>query len=54
MSLSVGVVFAIILVLASPILWVVWRLLADLGERSNASRGAIRPETVEQWRRRAA
>jgi len=37
MYLGVVFVYALILVLASPIIWVVWWLLADLGERAAGS-----------------
>jgi hypothetical protein len=33
MYLGVVFVYAIVLVLASPIIWVAWWLLADFGER---------------------
>ena len=32
MYLSVGILFVLILVLVSPLIWVAWWLLADLGE----------------------
>jgi hypothetical protein len=37
MYLSVVIVYAIILVLVSPVIWVAWWLLADLGERATVS-----------------
>jgi len=54
MYLSVGVVFAIILVLASPIIWVAWWLRADRGERANGSYTSVDPLTIAEPRRRAA
>jgi len=37
MYLGVVFVYAIIFVLASPLIWVLWWLLADLGERASGS-----------------
>lgn len=54
MYLSVGVVFAIILALASPVIWVAWWLLADLGERVSGSQPAAYPTVTAESRRRAA
>ena len=53
MYLGVGIVFALIIVLASPLIWVAWWLLADVGEASG-SRGATRQEIEGQPSRRAA
>lgn len=54
MYLSVGVVLAIILVLLSPVIWVAWWLLADLGSGAGGSYGPIRFESAERSHRRAA
>ncbi|HEY3196296.1 MAG TPA: hypothetical protein VGK42_13770 [Candidatus Dormibacteraeota bacterium] len=54
MYLSVGIVFALILVLASPFIWVAWWLLADVGEAASGSRGATHQEIQGQPTRRAA
>ncbi len=54
MYLSVGVVLAIILVLAPPIFWVAWWLLADLAERASGSYITVHPMTTAVSRRRAA
>ncbi|HEX7262808.1 MAG TPA: hypothetical protein VF383_01395 [Candidatus Dormibacteraeota bacterium] len=35
MYLSVGVVAVLVLVAASPLIWVAWWLLADLGQRAS-------------------
>jgi hypothetical protein len=37
MYLSVAIVYAIILVLVSPVIWVAWWLLADLWETATGS-----------------
>ena len=42
MYLSVGIVFALILILASPLIWVAWWLLADLGEAVGSDGGSAR------------
>jgi len=54
MYLSVGVVIAIVLVLASPLIWVGWWLLADLGEKVNGSYGSNHATVTAAPRRRAA
>jgi hypothetical protein len=54
MYLSVGVVFALILILASPLIWVAWWLLADIGEAVSGSSGHTAREFEGQPRRRAA
>lgn len=54
MYLSVGVVVAIVLVLASPIIWVSWWLLADFSERGNGSYRAEHTVATGQSRHRAA
>lgn len=41
-------VFAMILVLLSPVIWVAWWLLADLGEKMSGSAA----ETNETWEKR--
>lgn len=54
MYLSVGVVFAIILVMVSPMIWVVWWLFADLGERATGSYRTVHHESPGEEGRRAA
>ena len=54
MYLSVGVVVAIVLVLASPIIWVGWWLLADFSGRGNDSDRAGHTVAIGQSRHRAA
>jgi hypothetical protein len=54
MYLGVVLVYTIILVLISPIIWVVWWLLADLGEKATGSYGAEHHVSAELPRRRAA
>jgi hypothetical protein len=53
MYLSVGVVFLIAVVLLSPVIWIAWWLLAELGSRANGSY-ADRHEIAERSYRRAA
>lgn len=53
MFLSVGVVLLIALVLLSPVIWVAWWMLAELGSRANGSY-ADKHETAERSYRRAA
>lgn len=53
MKLATAVV-VLVVVLAPPILWVVWWLLADLGERANGSYRAARYTSTGEPRRRAA
>jgi len=54
MYLSVGVVVAIVVVLASPIIWVGWWLLADFSERGNGSHRAEHTVAIGRSRHRAA
>lgn len=54
MYLSVGIVFALILVLASPLIWVAWWLLADLGQAVNGSNDSSAYQFEGQPRRRVA
>ena len=54
MYLSIVFVYAIILVLASPILWVAWWLLADLGESATGSLTTVHFVTTAESHRRAA
>ena len=54
MYLSVFIVYAIILVLVSPVIWVAWWLLADLGERATGSYRRLQSVTTPQSRRKAA
>ena len=54
MYLSVVFVYAIILVLASPLIWVAWWLLADLGEPAIGSFTTVHFVTTAESRRRAA
>lgn len=51
MYLSVGVVFLIAFVLLSPVIWIAWWLLAELGSRADGSY-AERHEIPDQsyWR----
>lgn len=53
MYLSVGVVLAIILVLASLVICPAWWLLVDLGERVGGSQPAVYPTATAESRRRA-
>jgi hypothetical protein len=46
MYLSVFIVYAIILVLASPVIWVAWWLLADIGESATGSYLTLHPVTT--------
>ncbi len=52
MYLAVGLWATIILLMASPLLWVGWWLLADLGERATNPR-AVSGSAVRQQRPRA-
>ena len=54
MYLSVGVVVAIVVVLASPIIWVGWWLLADFSERGNGSHRAEHTVAIGRSRHHAA
>lgn len=54
MYLGVVFVYAIILVLAFPLIWVVWWLLADLGERATGSYTKVHSLPTAESRRRAA
>jgi len=54
MYLGVVFVYALILVLASPIIWVVWWLLADLGERAAGSYTRVHYVPTSESHRRAA
>jgi hypothetical protein len=54
MYLSVAVVYAIILMFVSPIIWVVWWLLADLGQRANGSYKTVHRVTSAESRRQVA
>ena len=54
MYLGVGIVFALILVLASPLIWVAWWLLADLGQAAGGSSGDSARDVEGHHRRRAA
>ena len=51
MYLGVVFVYAIILVLASPIIWIVWWLLADLGERAAGSYTRVHSVSTAESRR---
>jgi hypothetical protein len=53
MYLSVGVVVMIAMVLLSPVIWIAWWLLAELGSRANGSY-ADRHESEDRSYRRAA
>jgi 4-hydroxybenzoate polyprenyltransferase len=54
MYLSVGVVLAIMLVMLSPVTWVVWWLLADLGEQASGSYPTMHRVIPGEQHRRAA
>jgi hypothetical protein len=54
MYLGVVFVYAIILVLASPLIWIAWWLLADLGERASGSYTTVRSVPTAGSRRQAA
>ena len=54
MYLSVAVVYAIIVVFASPIIWVAWWLLADISQRANRSYKKVHRVTSAQSRRQVA
>lgn len=54
MYLSVFIVYAIILVFASPVIWVAWWLVADLAERATGSYRRPLSVTTPQLRRQAA
>ena len=54
MYLSVFIVYAIILVLVSPVIWVAWWLLADLTETATGSYMTLHPVTTPESLRRAA
>jgi hypothetical protein len=51
MYLSVVFVYALILVLVSPVMWVAWWLLADLGERATRSDTGPHSPTRSESRR---
>jgi hypothetical protein len=52
MYLGTLFVYAIILVVLSPVIWVAWWLLADLGSRATGSHGSLHyePATHSHWR----
>jgi hypothetical protein len=54
MYLSVFIVYAIILVFASPVIWVAWWLVADLAQRATGSHRRLHSVTIPQSRRQAA
>jgi hypothetical protein len=54
MYLGVVFVYAIILVLASPIIWIVWWLLADLSERAAGSYTRVHAVPTAESRRQVA
>lgn len=53
MYLGVGVVFLIVLMLLSPVIWIAWWLLGVLG-RAKGSRDGGYPNSAERMRGRAA
>jgi hypothetical protein len=53
MYLGVVLIFAMILVLLSPAIWIAWWLLAGLGSRAKDSYGDVH-ESFEHSYRRAA
>jgi hypothetical protein len=54
MYLAVVFVAAIILVMMSPVLWVVWWLIADLGEGASGTHSTTRYASTGPGLRRAA
>jgi hypothetical protein len=54
MYLGVFFVYAIIFVLAFPLIWVAWWLLADLGERAAGSYTIVHSVPAAASRRQAA
>ena len=54
MYLGVVFVYAIILVSASPLIWVAWWLLADLGKRAAGSYTTVHSVPAAASRRQAA
>jgi hypothetical protein len=54
MYLGVVFVYAIIVVLASPIIWIVWWLLASIGETAKSSYPTLPLVTNAKSRLRAA
>jgi len=54
MYLGVVFVYAIILVFASPLIWIAWWLLADLGERASGSYTTVHSVPTAGSRRQAA
>ena len=53
MYLGVGVVFLIVLMLLSPVIWIAWWLLGVLGRAKGQRQGGYQSST-ERIRRRAA
>ena len=54
MYLGVVFVYAIIFVLASPLIWILWWLVADLGERASGSYTTVHSVHAAASRRQAA
>jgi hypothetical protein len=54
MYLTVGVVFVLMLVLASPVIWVAWWWLADFGEAVNGSNDSPAHQLEGKPRRQVA
>jgi hypothetical protein len=54
MYLATAFVYAIILVLVSPLVWVAWWVVAGLGPRANGSYSTVHRLTSAESRRRAA
>lgn len=54
MYLATAFVYAIILVLVSPLIWVAWWVVADLGQRADGSYATVHHVTSAESRRRAA
>ena len=41
MYLSVGVIFVLSVIVLSPVIWIAWWALADLGERTTGSHRSV-------------
>jgi hypothetical protein len=50
MYLAVGLWTSIILLMASPVIWVIWWLLADLGERASNRHGITGAAAPQRYR----
>jgi len=54
MYLGVGFVYVLILVLVSPLIWLAWWMLADLGQRASGSARPAHDATSVESRRQVA